>query len=512
MALFDQLADRVSAALWNLHPSQAVRLGKHEYDGQVPDLSAAGLAAGYDRLRRLREQLTALSELPPGQEFDRAVLLAALDAEVLAGEGPGGWHQDPGNYLEVLSVDAYLGRDYAPAGLRLERAAAVLAAAGEVLAAARANLEPVLARLPAEWARERARALADRLDNGPAVGRGTADPAGERCLGEAAAAAAVELRSFARWLEEVRLAAAGEAADLSCANLERVLREEELLGSSLEQIGEHARRVLAEDRAALTAAGSPPGGDEAASRAAGDPEEMLAALIGEARCFVVEAGLVSIPDEIALTPTGDPYLPAGRARLDPPGPYDDPSAGAVLYVGRTPDDGYAGTLPDLAVAEGYPGRLLQSRWQAAAPSEVLRRFASRGFQEGWALYAGEAMWGAGYRRGDPRWRRAWLQRALWAGCRLVCLPALHAGEMSVEQAEGFLMEQGCCGPAAAHREAERMAVDPGCLSAALGRLEIAGLRRRWEERFPGASPGAFHDALLSRGAPPLGLLAAVVPM
>ena len=48
MALFDQLVDRVSAALWNLFPLAAVRLGKHEYDGQVPDLGLESLAAAYD--------------------------------------------------------------------------------------------------------------------------------------------------------------------------------------------------------------------------------------------------------------------------------------------------------------------------------------------------------------------------------------------------------------------------------------------------------------------------------
>ncbi|MBS1195835.1 MAG: hypothetical protein H6R33_555, partial [Actinobacteria bacterium] len=52
-----QLADRISAAIWNLHPQWAVAVGRHEYDGQVPDLSAGAIEAGLDRLGRLREQL-----------------------------------------------------------------------------------------------------------------------------------------------------------------------------------------------------------------------------------------------------------------------------------------------------------------------------------------------------------------------------------------------------------------------------------------------------------------------
>jgi len=182
----------------------------------------------------------------------------------------------------------------------------------------------------------------------------------------------------------------------------------------------------------------------------------------------------------------------------------------VLCAGA-PEGGWGpGALDDLAVAAAYPGRLLQALRAAAAPSEAARRFSSRAFEEGWSLYAGELMWEAGYRAAGPAWRRAWLRRALRADCRLVCVPALHRGEMSIEQAEVLFMELGNCERAVARREAGRAAVDPGCLSAALGRLEILDLRRRWQGRFPGAPLGAFHDVLLSRGAPPLGLLELVV--
>ena len=52
--MFDQLVDRVSATLWNLQPGAAVYLGKHEYDGVVPDISDATVSSHLDRLRILR--------------------------------------------------------------------------------------------------------------------------------------------------------------------------------------------------------------------------------------------------------------------------------------------------------------------------------------------------------------------------------------------------------------------------------------------------------------------------
>ena len=508
MVPFDQLADRVSAALWNLHPVWAVRLGKHEYDGQVPGLSAAALAAGYDRLRRLRDQLVGPAGLEPAPELDRAVLLAALDSEVLAGEGPAGWFRSPCCYLEPLAVEAYLGRDYAPVGLRLEAAATVLAAAGEVLAAARANLEPVLSRAAVEWSMGQAGGLAGRLERGLPLTADTSDPAGERRLREAASGAAAELRAFAEWLGAERLPSARASVGFGVEVVEQMLGEGLPAGRPAAELARRAHRALAGDRAALAEIeeGAP---GETASAPARHSVDSLREALAEAADFARRAGVATIPAEIAWAVVEDPGLPGGSARLDPPGPYDDPGTGAVLWVGG-PDAGEAGEVHDRAVSAGCPGRLLVARGRSVAPGEVLRRFSARGFEEGWALYAGEAMWEAGYRHDHPAWRRAWLRRALRAGCRLACAVELHVGEMSLEQAEGFFMEQARCDEAAARREVARVAVDPGCGAAALGRLEILELRRRWVDRFPHRGMGAFHDGLLSRGAPPLGLLSKVV--
>lgn len=508
MPPFDQLVDRVSAALWNLYPSRAVRLGMHEYDGVVPDLTAAALSDGYERLRRLRRQVAEATGLAAGQEMDRAVLLAALDGEILTDDLHRRWQRCPAAYLEPLDVGPYLGRDYAPAGLRLEQATAVLQAVPETLAAARANLDPVIPRPAVGWAERRTRALAGALAAGPTVA-GPTEAAEERWMRQEAAAAATELEAFAGWLETERLPTADDGFALGAQVVQQMLQEGEALGRSLPEIADLAGKTLAADQEAWEdEAGKEPGPTGSPPAAGEEWTAALRAAAGDARRFVVDAALVTVPDDIPLRVMGDSAPSGARVALDPPGPYDPPAAGAVLHAeGRRRE---AGEVDDLALAAVCPGRLLQSRRAAVAPSEAARRFCSRGFRDGWALYAGQAMWEAGYRGGDPAWRRVWLARAQRAGCRVLCTIAMQAGEMTPEQAEGCFVEWAHCSRETARGEAERVAADPGSLAAGLGRLEILDVRRRWQDRHPGAPLGRFHDALLGRGAPPLGLLDRVV--
>src|SRR5690242_4740143 len=42
------------------NPAQAANAGKHQYDGQLPDWSAAGLAADIDWMRQQREAFAAV--------------------------------------------------------------------------------------------------------------------------------------------------------------------------------------------------------------------------------------------------------------------------------------------------------------------------------------------------------------------------------------------------------------------------------------------------------------------
>ena len=518
MALLEQSADRVSAALWNLHPQWAVALGKHEYDGQVPDVSGAVLEAGLDRLGRLRDQVAGLTGLTPDQELDREVLLGVVDRERFDGEASRRWWRDPGWYLGALGVAVYLERNYAPAGLRLERAVAVLGEAGGLLAAARANLDEVIPRAWVERAVAAARESAARLVAvvGSPASAGAPEEAAR--LGEAAQRAAGELEAYAAWLEAERLPAAADDFALGREGLEKWLQASEGLARSAEDLAAVGAARLVEDREALAAdaAALAPGlpAAEACARAAAghpeaDPSTALTRSLEEARRFVAGQGLVSPAGSLRIESAMSPGPAGGEVgRLQAPGPYDDPATEAVLCLSAVPGAGAGrAALDELVVTAACPGRLVAARHAARAPGEARRRFPSRGMVEGWSLYAGDLMAEAGFKEESPGWRLLWRRRVVVADCRLAMVPRLHAGDLSLPEAEEAFVREAGLAAAAARAEALRCAADPGSAAGALGRVEIlAWRRRRREARGPGAAQRAFHDALLAPGALPLGLL------
>lgn len=513
MTALEQLADRVSAAIWSLHPRWAVEAGKHEYDGVVPDGTPEAEEAALERLDRLRTRIIALADLDPDEQIDRDRLLGLVDLERFEAEVVGRRRRDPGWCLEALDVSVYLERDYAPAGLRLERAAAVLDEAGSLLAAVRSGLEEVLPRPWVEAAMTAARRRASRLG---APRLPIPDGADSARWAEAAGRAAGELESYGNWLEGERLPAASPGFGVGGDGVAAWLGASEARPTHAAALAAGGAARLEEDREALLADASAlaPGLSlEGACRrfasagAVADTEAYLAGALEEARHLVASQDLaapVAVPRIEVIAGTGEE---AGW--LQAPGAYDDAATDPVLFA----SSGWApAALNELVVGAACPGRLVALRHAARAPGEVRRRFPARGLIDGWRLYAGDLMAEAGYRDRDPGWRLLWRRRVVLADCRLALGPRLWAGDLSLEEAQETLGREAGLAAPAARTEALRLAADPGCWSGALGRAEILRWRRRWEAAGrAGAGHRAFHEALLSPGALPLGTLEGRLP-
>src|SRR5262245_29310729 len=71
-------------AHFTAHPDQAVRAGRHEFDGQLPDWSAEGIAKEIKRLHQEKDRVSAFrdSELNEREHFERDYLASVMDADL----------------------------------------------------------------------------------------------------------------------------------------------------------------------------------------------------------------------------------------------------------------------------------------------------------------------------------------------------------------------------------------------------------------------------------------------
>jgi uncharacterized protein (DUF885 family) len=530
------LVDDIFAALWTLDPAWAVYLGRHEYDGMVPDWSTDSVDGRLGEVDRLVSQLQALEGLDDDQAFDRELLVAQVDKTSFDWRVLRTVQRNPMPWVYLLDPDLYMKRNYAPAADRADVVVRLLGSADAVLDLARERLDPVLARTIVEWGITAARGLATMIvEEVPvlfAVSRSLDQGPGIAAVSHRAAAA---LRTFADWLETERLPQADDGFAIGGENLEELLRVSEMIEMSLGDMLTMAYADLESNLAAFVASAAELDPDASprqvyerhvASVHAGRGELVSATelMLEEIRSFVIDHDVITVPSEVrALVAETPRHLRWAFAMMDTPGPYEKESTEAYYYVTPTEpewDDAKAEewlralntfALEDISIHEAYPGHYVHFLHYDSAPTEVSRRLTSYAFTEGWAHYAEEMMWEAGYRAGDTRFRLAQLSEALVRDCRFVCAIRLHAQGMTVDEATDFFIENAFYSEVPARREAERGTFDPGYFSYTIGKLQILRLRDDYRTSAgPDFTLKGFHDRLLSRGAPPVAMMRKVM--
>src|SRR5579862_6639349 len=102
-----QTADGFVQSYFAAQPAFAAQQGKHEYDGQLPDVSAHGIKREIARLHDERDQLNAVdpSQLEPQERFDRAYLLNVVDRDLFYLEKAHFPSTNPYWYLNAAGID-----------------------------------------------------------------------------------------------------------------------------------------------------------------------------------------------------------------------------------------------------------------------------------------------------------------------------------------------------------------------------------------------------------------------
>jgi len=533
---WDKLTASFIQSYFDAQPFFAAQSGRHEYDGQLPDLSNHGLRREISRLHDERDQIAAVDPktLEPRERFDREYLLAVVDKDLFWLEKTKFPVTNPGWYIDKIDPDMYLNRNYAALDVRMKAYIKYARGIPKMVNDIKANLQPPLPRTYVELGIAQFGGLAAFYSKDVApVFASVSDPDLQKQLTEANTAAAQAMDALKQTLEE-DLKKANDQFALGPDLYAQMVAQTERVDVPVDQIEAAGRADLDRNTAALKAecatyapkqslqqcvakvvAHKPKDGAVAAAR------EQLVML----KDFVVKNNVVSIPStEDAMVAEAPPYNRSNAAFIQVPGPYDH--GVASVYNIAPPDPKWSkaeqaayipseATLLATSVHEVWPGHFLQFLHSNANPSKLEALWVGYAYAEGWAHYCEEMMIEKGLAKGDPEKHIGQLIDALLRDVRLLSSIGLHTHGMTVAQSEKMFREQAFQDPGNARQQAARGTYDPAYLNYTLGKLMIRKLRTDWVAKHAAAGAASaddqalwhdFHDQFLSYGGPPIPLL------
>ncbi|MGH8259662.1 MAG: DUF885 domain-containing protein [Steroidobacteraceae bacterium] len=532
---WDDYANRFIADYFRARPIFAVEAGRHEFDGQMPDLSAAGLRKEIARLRTCRTQVLAFADaaLTPQQRFERDYLLSVIDTDLFWYDRAKSPFSNPAWYIDLLDPDVYLSRKYAPLETRMQGYIGYARAIPQIAVDIRANLRAPLPRTFIERGISGFGGYAQFFRHDvPKVFASVDDPAAQRQLTEADEAAAKAMDGLRSWLESRRARATDRFA-LGAPLFAEMLRDTDEVDVPLEKLLEIGKQDLDRNTRALEQACAQyaPGRtmSECVDRMRADKPRggSIAAATRQVqmlRSFVDDRHIVTIPgDNQVRVVVAPPYNRANFAFIEVPGPYDKDLASE--YNIAPPDPAWSATereeyIPGAAdllyttVHEVMPGHFVQFSYSNRNPSKIAALWVTYAYAEGWAHYCEEMMWDEGLGDGNPEQHVGELINALLRDARFVSAIGLHTQGMTVKQSEQLFRDRAFADPGDARQQAARGTYDPAYINYTLGKLMIRKLRDDWVAKQPGAAGAAdprkfwpaFHDKFLSYGGPPIPLV------
>lgn len=511
---------------FRLVPTYAVYQGRHDFDGQLPDWSEAGLKRMADMLRATIAKARAFPGLTPEQRYQRDYVVQTAEGYLFWIADADQPHRNPSWYVGGgLDPNVYIARPYADAPTRMRALIKFFRGIPTAAEQIRANLKGPLPLSYINFGTAAFGGFADFYANDAKQAFAEVkDPALQREFSESSAAAAAAMRGVRDHLERQRATATTDYA-LGADRFARMLKATEGVDVPIAELERIGQADLKRNQDALKAACArfAPGADIPACMAKMNADKpkggvvvAARAQIPELRKFVEEKGIVTIPDaEQALVEESPPYNRQNSAYIDPPGPYDK-GIPSVYYI-SPPDpswskevqDGYIPGEPDLlftTVHEVMPGHFLQFRHANRSNFLFGRVFVGYAFAEGWAHYTEEMMWDAGL-RGTPETHVGQLSNALLRNCRYLSAIGLHTGRMTQAQSEAMFREQCYQDEGNAKQQAARGTYDPAYLNYTMGKLMIRKLREDWTASRGGRRAWkAFHDQFLGFGGPPIPLV------
>ena len=529
---WDEFVTRHIEERVDAHPQWAVFQGRHEYDGQLPDWSRAGIEKEIVRLHAARDEAMnyAGESLASEQEYQREYLVSRIDQDLFWMEKVRYPFRNPEYYFgwlsDSLDPSPYIALDYAPLEQRMRAFTDYLKNVPRAIDQIRDNLEMPMPRTWLQLGIDGFGGYADYFrDDVPAVWASVEDEDLQREFAKANAGAIEAMQGITDWLKS-NMAGATEDFAMGADLFRQMLWDTERVDISLEELEVIGRTDMARNLQSLNEACAEfaPGfsirdcfAKMSGNKPRVDSVTTAREQLDEIRKFMVREDLVSIPGiEEARVDEAPPYARSNFAYINIPGPWEK-NQPSVYYISPPnpawPEDvqaDYIAGEADLlftSVHEVWPGHFLNFLHANRAPFFYGRVFVGYAFAEGWAHYTEEMMVEAGLRDGDPETRIGQISNALLRNARFLSTIGLHTKGWSVEDSEKFFMEEGFQSEGTAIQQAARGTYDPAYLNYTMGKLMIKRLRDDWTATRGGRTAWReFHDEFLSYGGPPIPLV------
>jgi hypothetical protein len=481
---WDVFRDGFIDAFFAAHPVFAVRSGRHEYDGKLPDWTAAGIQAEVARLHKARDDALAFDAgLSDAQRFERDYLVARIDRDLFWLETMGEPFRNPAFYfdwmLDDLDPSIYLSREYAPFEQRMRGYLGYARSIPRVAGAIRANLRTPLPQSYVERGISGFGGFADFYEKDvPAVFANVQDEALRKDLTDANAAAAKAMRELATWLEDQRATATQDYA-IGPEKFLLMVKMTEGVTTPLAELEAIGRADLERNKKALAEACAqfaPGSRSSSAWRSRRRTSRRAVPCRGRA---ISSRGSSSSSSTSRSSPFRAPRKRSSRRRRPSiartsrtstfPGPTRKgcprcTTSRRRIRPGRRRCSATISPAAPIScspsVHEVWPGHFLNFLHANRVQSIVGRLFVGYAYAEGWAHYGEEMVWEMGISNGDPEIHIGQLSNALLRDARFFSAIGLHTAGMSVADSEKLFHEEAYQDVGSSKQQAARGTFDP----------------------------------------------------
>jgi uncharacterized protein (DUF885 family) len=510
-------------------PAFATYLGIHAWDDRLADSSRERVLSD---IARDRAHVAALEALDPAglsaeAGFERELELHHVRLRLYRADVLRIWERrSTGASALGDALFPLFTRDFAPLDERLVSIASRLEAAPAFLRGyrTRAVVPQVEQWIDIELnaSRNLPRFLDDILDAADMPGARV--PAAERRRLQAAVERAnVAIEDQAEWLREVQPGATRDWP-LGSERYDELIELRAFDGLDSDAILEIGWQQLEENHAARKAAAREidPAATEAEvlDRIKSDhPPTFEAALeaygvdMRRARQYLIDHDIVTVPPDERVEVIATPDFLRGVmpfAAYFEPARWDSSPVGVYVVTPAVDDhpealrEHYRASISNTSVHEAYPGHHLQLAVGSRHPSLTRAQVDAPEFTEGWGMYSEQMMREQGF-DAAPEFRVAVATDAIWRAARIILDVRMHRGEVSIEEATEFIVQNTGFERPNALAEARRYTYTPTYnLSYLLGKVLLLKLRDDEQRRLgPAFSLRSFHDALLRGGSLPV---------